>query len=110
MTSTKIDQLIQARGDKARAALLNTHPCNVLCDGGTHVDLVYVNPETAASKGDRLEADIKARYEWLHEVTVLDARRVEAPPPAQNATLTPLAGGVDRDPESVTIGVWWRLP
>lgn len=110
--STKIDELIRARGDQARAKLMNSHPCNLLCSGATHVDLVYAGARVAAWKGDRLESGVKARYEWLHEVEVLEVKRVEAPPPTERTTQAILAGNPvsPSDPGTVTLGVWWRLP
>lgn len=103
--------LVAERTARARNRLLATHPCSILCGDGVHVDLTYVTPEYVALAGDRLAVEIKRRYEWLHEVMVLDVRPVEAPPPDPRAAQCPLAGsGRVDDIAAATFGVWWTIP
>lgn len=103
--------LVAARGERARQRLVDTHPCNPLCGDETHVDLVYAGPDLVRINGvgDACAA-IKRRYEWLHEVEVMDVRPVEAPPPDASAGWAALAGAFPPRDGDDAFGVWWRLP
>lgn len=104
-------RLIAERTARARARCLSEHPCNLLCDGGVHVDAVYAGPDLVRFYGiDGACASIRRRYEWLYEVEVLDVRPVEAPPPDPTTGQVLLAGGGRLGPEADTFGVWWRIP
>lgn len=106
----RYQELIAQRRARAQQRLLATHPCSVLCGDGLHVDVNYVSPAYAALAGDRLPEEIKRRYEWLHEVTVLDVRPVEAPPPSPEIAQLPLTGSHRIDAaDAATYGVWWMI-